>query len=171
MSQPVEAFRNAFKIPELRQRILFTLGILAVYRLGTFVATPGVNGQALLEGAGKVGGFLSLYDLFSGGGLRRATLRGRLNLTKRQIGAAIAFNFSLLMRHLHGIGTPKQWEAAVAALIERLSNLVGTLRTTLGALLGLDPRTGFRSELSGAIRQNLPWGILTAKATRISTGC
>ncbi len=74
MSQPVEAFRNAFKIPELRQRILFTLGILAVYRLGTFVATPGVNGHALLEGTGTMGGFLGLYDLFSGGGLRRATV-------------------------------------------------------------------------------------------------
>jgi len=38
-------------------------------------------------------------------------LRGCLNLTKRLIGTTLAFDLSLLMRHLHGVGTPKQWEA------------------------------------------------------------
>jgi hypothetical protein len=47
--------------------------------------------------------------------MRLATLRGRENLTKRQIGAALSCNLSLLMRHLTGHGTPKQWLAAAHA--------------------------------------------------------
>ena len=54
MSQPIEAFKNSFKIPELKQRIIFTLVMLAVYRLGSHVPVPGVNGHALAEMIGSV---------------------------------------------------------------------------------------------------------------------
>ncbi|MFO7973357.1 MAG: preprotein translocase subunit SecY [Candidatus Hydrogenedentota bacterium] len=73
MSQPVEAFRNALKIPELKSRIFFTLVMLAVYRLGAHVPTPGVDGGALREAMGT-GGLLSFYDMFSGGAFRNATV-------------------------------------------------------------------------------------------------
>ncbi|MBI5095527.1 MAG: preprotein translocase subunit SecY [Candidatus Hydrogenedentes bacterium] len=79
MSQPVEAFRNAFKIPELKQRILFTIFILAVYRLGCHIPTPGVDGAALskmIQNMTQSGGagVLGFYDLFSGGALQNATV-------------------------------------------------------------------------------------------------
>ncbi|HEO72260.1 MAG TPA: preprotein translocase subunit SecY, partial [Candidatus Hydrogenedentes bacterium] len=75
MSQSVAAFRNAFKIPELRRRILFTLVMLAVYRLGAHVPTPGVNGAALAETISAMGGgLLGFYDLFSGGAFSNATV-------------------------------------------------------------------------------------------------
>ena len=45
----LEKFLNIFRIPDLRKRVLFTLGILAVYRLGAFIPTPGVNRQAAVE--------------------------------------------------------------------------------------------------------------------------
>lgn len=73
MSQPAEAFRNAFKIPELKSRIIFTLIMLAVYRLGAHVPTPGVDGVALSEAMGT-GGLLSFYDMFSGGAFSNATV-------------------------------------------------------------------------------------------------
>jgi len=80
VSQPVEAFRNALKIPELKQRIFFTIFILAVYRLGCHIPTPGVDGAALSklidtlsQGGGGVG-VLGFYDLFSGGALHNATV-------------------------------------------------------------------------------------------------
>jgi preprotein translocase subunit SecY len=47
VSEPIQAFKNAFKIPELKSRIIFTLTMLAVYRLGCHVPTPGVDGAAL----------------------------------------------------------------------------------------------------------------------------
>ncbi len=73
MSQPVEAFRNAFRIPELKSRIIFTLVMLAVYRLGAHVPTPGVDGAAL-SAAVTPGGLLSFYDMFSGGAFANATV-------------------------------------------------------------------------------------------------
>lgn len=73
MSKPIEAFRNAFKIPELRRRIVFTLIMLAIYRLGAHVPTPGVDGRALAKMMGS-GGLLGFYDIFSGGAFRNATV-------------------------------------------------------------------------------------------------
>ena len=43
----LEKFLNIFRIPDLRKRVLFTLGILAVYRLGAYIPTPGVNDHQL----------------------------------------------------------------------------------------------------------------------------
>ncbi|HWZ81912.1 MAG TPA: preprotein translocase subunit SecY [Terriglobales bacterium] len=66
---------NIFRVPDLRKRVLFTLGILAVYRLGGHVPTPGINGEKLAQffeqNRGTVLGFV---DLFSGGNLRRLTI-------------------------------------------------------------------------------------------------
>jgi preprotein translocase subunit SecY len=74
VSQPLEAFRNAWKIPELKQRIIFTLTMVAVYRFGAHVPTPGVNGAALSEAIGGSGGLLGFYDMFTGGAFERATI-------------------------------------------------------------------------------------------------
>jgi len=75
VSQSVEAFRNALKIPELRRRILYTLVMLAIYRIGAHVPTPGINGMALAETIrGMGGGLLGFYDLFSGGAFENATV-------------------------------------------------------------------------------------------------
>jgi preprotein translocase subunit SecY len=70
-----EKFANIFRIPDLRRRVLFTMGILAVYRLGAHVTTPGVNVQALEAFFNnQAGSSLGLVDLFSGGNLRRLTV-------------------------------------------------------------------------------------------------
>lgn len=74
MSKPIEAFRNAWKIPELRRRITFTLIMLAIYRLGAHVPTPGVDGAALAKMIGGGGGLLGFYDIFSGGAFSNATV-------------------------------------------------------------------------------------------------
>ncbi|MDR3792517.1 MAG: preprotein translocase subunit SecY [Terracidiphilus sp.] len=71
----LEKFLNIFRIPDLRKRVLFTLGILAVYRLGAWIPTPGVNAHQLeLMFQGQGGSALGLMDLFSGGTLRRMTI-------------------------------------------------------------------------------------------------
>src|SRR5579859_3867797 len=71
----LEKFLNIFRIPDLRKRVLFTLGILAVYRLGAFIPTPGVNTK-LLEQLfnSQSSSALGLMDLFGGGNLRRMTI-------------------------------------------------------------------------------------------------
>ena len=71
----LEKFFNIFRIPDLRKRVLFTLGILAVYRLGAHIPTPGVNGHQLeLMFNQQSGSALGLMDLFGGGNLRRMTV-------------------------------------------------------------------------------------------------
>src|ERR687884_565584 len=62
------AVRNMFQVPDLRKRILFTLGLLAVYRLGAHITTPGINKERLIQVWGEVGNpLLGVLDLFSGG--------------------------------------------------------------------------------------------------------
>jgi preprotein translocase subunit SecY len=71
----LEKFLNIFRIPDLRKRVLFTLGILAVYRLGAWIPTPGINTTQLeLLFSQQSGSALGLMDLFSGGTLRRMTI-------------------------------------------------------------------------------------------------
>jgi len=61
----IEKFLNIFRIPDLRKRVLFTLGILAVYRLGSHIPTPGVDAHQLeLLFSQQAGSMLGLADLF-----------------------------------------------------------------------------------------------------------
>jgi len=70
-----DKFANIFRIPDLRKRVLFTLGLLAVYRLGSHIPTPGINGAMLAEFFNQnSGSALGLVDLFSGGNLRKLTI-------------------------------------------------------------------------------------------------
>ena len=71
MEKFLAAVRNMFNVPDLRRRILFTLGILAIYRLGAHVSAPGINQERLKQVWGNVSGtLLGVLDLFSGGNFR-----------------------------------------------------------------------------------------------------
>src|SRR5580698_2970128 len=71
----VEAVANVFRVPDLRKRLLFALGLLAVYRLGGHIPTPGVDANRLSDFfAQNAGSFFGFVDLFSGGQLRRLTI-------------------------------------------------------------------------------------------------
>jgi preprotein translocase subunit SecY len=67
---------NLFAVPELKEKILFTLMVLAIYRLGAHIATPGVNVAVLADFIQNQGAqtFFGVYDMFVGGGLSRATV-------------------------------------------------------------------------------------------------
>ena len=75
MNRFLQAFANLFRIQDLRNRLFFTLGLLAVYRIGAHIPTPGINTEVLAElfkqSAGSV---LGIFDLFSGGNFRRLTI-------------------------------------------------------------------------------------------------
>ncbi len=69
------AFGNIFRVPELKKRVLFTLGILIVYRIGAHIPTPGINSAALAELFAQARGtILGFFDMFSGGALSRLTI-------------------------------------------------------------------------------------------------
>ena len=71
----LSALRNIWDIPDLRKRVLFTLGLLAVYRLGNHVPTPGINSQSLIDFFEQNrGNWFGLVDMFSGGNLAKVTI-------------------------------------------------------------------------------------------------
>ena len=127
-------------------------------------ATRSASGKALLRKRGEhlERGFCHLLDH---GGLRRATLRGCEKLTKRQLAGAFSHNLSLLLRHLFGIGTPKQ---ALAAARRALLHFVTSLWQTIHAL------ATFLRSLPRPMTQSFPDFTLRAPATpslrRFSTG-
>ncbi|TYP91468.1 protein translocase subunit secY/sec61 alpha [Fodinibius salinus] len=68
----VENFRNIFKIEELKNRIFYVIGILMVYRIGSFVTLPGVDATQLAQQTGNASSLLGLFDMFVGGAFSRA---------------------------------------------------------------------------------------------------
>lgn len=68
----IDGMQNVFKIPELKRRILYTFGLLAVYRVGAFIPTPGIDSQALARYFENVQGtILGFFNMFSGGALEQ----------------------------------------------------------------------------------------------------
>src|SRR5262245_2220234 len=71
----IDSFRNIFQVGELRNRVLFTLGMLAVYRIGNHVVVPGVNTEAIALLAEQARNTMfGLYDMFSGQNLSKMTI-------------------------------------------------------------------------------------------------
>jgi preprotein translocase subunit SecY len=71
----LSSFQNIFKIAELKSRVLFTFALLAVYRIGAHIPTPGINGEELSKFLTEKGGALmGFFDMFSGGALSRVTI-------------------------------------------------------------------------------------------------
>lgn len=92
----LDQLRNLFRIPELRKRVLFTLGALAIFRFGTHVPIPGIEVEALqqfFQGAG--GNILQYLNMFTGGALGRGTLFG--------LGVTPYINASIIMSLLTAV--------------------------------------------------------------------
>lgn len=70
----MRGFDNVMKIPELRKKIIYTFGLLAIYRLGGFIPVPGINSHALQAAFADGGGVMGMFDLFVGGALQRASI-------------------------------------------------------------------------------------------------
>jgi len=75
----LEAFGNIIKIPDLRKKVLLTLGLVAVYRVGTYIPTPGIDGAKLAQffaslAASQGGALFGIMNMFSGGAISRLTI-------------------------------------------------------------------------------------------------
>ena len=74
LKKAIDAFINAFKIEDLRKKLLFTLGLLIVYRIGAHITIPGVNAAVLAEYFKNSNNLFGLYDSFTGGAFAKATV-------------------------------------------------------------------------------------------------
>ncbi len=71
----VDSFANIFRQPDLKKRLFFTVGLLAVYRVGSHIPVPGIDASSLADFFAQMrGSVLQFFDMFSGGALRRLTI-------------------------------------------------------------------------------------------------
>ncbi|MDR1651838.1 MAG: preprotein translocase subunit SecY [Synergistaceae bacterium] len=70
----IDGFRDAFRLPDLKRRILFVVGALFIFRLGAHIPTPGIDPDAMAGLFGSGSGFLGILDLFAGGALRNFSI-------------------------------------------------------------------------------------------------
>jgi len=161
----LSSFQNIFKIPELKGRILFTLALLAVYRIGAHIPTPGINGEALSDflarsGAGALMGF---FDMFSGGALSRVTIFA-LGIMP-YISASIIFQ--LLTVVIPAIGKlAKEGEAGRKKIVRytRYATVVISAVQSFGIAAGIESMQG------GAFVHNPGWSFRLMTMITLTSG-
>jgi preprotein translocase subunit SecY len=160
----LSSFQNIFKIPELKNRILFTIALLAVYRIGAHIPTPGINGEELSKYLAEKGGALmGFFDMFSGGALSRVTIFA-LGIMP-YISASIILQ--LLTVVIPAIGKlAKEGEAGRKKIIRytRYGTVVISAIQSFGIAAGLEGMAG------GAFIQNPGWSFRLLTMITLTSG-
>lgn len=158
------AFQNIFKIAELKSRVLFTLALLTVYRIGAHIPTPGINGEELSKFLTERGGALmGFFDMFSGGALSRVTIFA-LGIMP-YISASIIFQ--LLTVVIPAIGKlAKEGEAGRKKIVRytRYGTVVISAIQSFGIAVGLE------SMSQGAFIQNPGWSFRLLTMITLTSG-
>src|SRR5574341_2419663 len=155
----LSSIQNIFKIPELKKRVIFTLLLLLVERVGTHIPVPGIDSRVLLEffSSNQGGGLLGLYDLFAGGAFSRATVFAlgimpyiSSSIIIQLLGAVVPY-FQRLQKEGGEEGRKKinQYTRYGTVLIAALqaygvSIFLENIRVSSGLLAVPDPGWGFR---------------------------
>ena len=148
MKRLIQTIRNIYKIEELRNRILYTIGIILIYRLGSFVVLPGVNPSELAALADQTSsGLLGLLNMFSGGAFSNASIFAlgimpyiSASIVVQLLGMAIPYfqklqkegesgrkKINQITRYLTILITGFQAQAYIANLVSQLRNPDGTI--------------------------------------------
>ncbi|MDI6713144.1 MAG: preprotein translocase subunit SecY [Anaerosomatales bacterium] len=146
----IEALANAFRIPDLRKKILFTLGIIAVYRVGAHIPVPGVDPGAVKEVV-QSGAALGLLNLFAGGALE--------NFAIFALGIMPYITASIIMQLLQAvIPTLEQWAKEGEAGQRKITQVTRYLTLGIGFMESLGLLTIFQADVSqGGIGVQFDW--------------
>lgn len=146
----IEALSNAFRIPDLRKKILFTLGIIAVYRVGAHIPVPGVDPGAVKEVV-QSGAALGLLNLFAGGALE--------NFAIFALGIMPYITASIIMQLLQAvIPTLEQWAKEGEAGQRKITQVTRYLTLGIGFMESLGLLTIFQADVSqGGIGVQFDW--------------
>lgn len=163
----LEAFQNIFKIPELKKRVLFSLGMLAVYRVGCHIPTPGIDGQALSHFFKQAQGtLLGLFDMFSGGALEKLTVFA-LGIMP-YISSSIIFQLlTVVVPAIEKLS--KEGEAGRKKIIQytRYGTIVLSVVQASGIAVGLESMRGPAGEL---VVPNPGWGFRVMTVITLTAG-
>ncbi len=137
----VEAIGSLFKIPELKRRILFTLGVLIVYRIGAHIPTPGIDSAALAElFAQTKGTILGMFDMFSGGALSRLTIFA-LGIMPYISASIILQLMTIVSPHLAQLKKEGEQGQKIITQYTRYGTIVISLIQGTGISIGLEAMT------------------------------
>lgn len=136
-----EAIGSLFKIPELKRRILFTLGVLIVYRIGAHIPTPGIDSAALAElFAQTKGTILGMFDMFSGGALSRLTIFA-LGIMPYISASIILQLMTIVSPHLAQLKKEGEQGQKIITQYTRYGTIVISLIQGTGISIGLEAMT------------------------------
>ena len=167
MMEGLQSFQNIFKIPELKRRVLVTLGLLAAYRLGAHVPTPGIDAAALAEFFNQVQGtLLGMVDLFSGGNLRRLTVFA-LGIMPYISASIILQLLTVVIPALERLA--KEGEAGKKKITQytRYGTIVLSLVQSFGIAVGLE---GMRSTSGATLVPDPGWSFRLLTMLTLTTG-
>ncbi len=163
----LEGFQNIFKIPELRRRVLFSLGMLAVYRIGCHIPTPGIDAVALAHFFKQAKGtLLGMFDMFSGGALEKLTVFA-LGIMP-YISSSIIFQLlTVVVPAIEKLS--KEGEAGRKKIIQytRYGTIVLAVVQGLGISIGLESMRGPAGEL---VVPNPGWGFRIMTVITLTAG-
>ena len=143
----LDSFRDIFRIPELRKRILITLGFLAIYRIGSHVPVPGIDSKALVDFFQQMQGTIfGMVDLFAGGALRRLSIfaLGIMPYITASIIMQLLIPVIPALEKLH-----KEGEEGRRKIVQytRIATVFITLFQALGIAIWLENPTNFQGRL------------------------
>jgi preprotein translocase subunit SecY len=161
---------NIFKIPELRRRLLFTLGMIAIYRVGIFITTPGVDRNVMQRiMAAQSGTFLGMFNLFSGGALEQLSIFA-LGIMPYVSASIILSLMSAVVPHLEELR--KEGEAGRRKLNQytRYGCVVLSLVQSTGIALFLEGLNASESNQFGDVVAEPGWGFRLLTMISLTTG-
>ena len=160
----VTSFQNIFKIPELRKRVLFTLMMLVVCRIGAYVPTPGINNEELFKFLQEQGGaLLGFLDIFSGGALSRLTIFA-LGIMPYISASIILQLLTVVIPHLSKLA--KEGERGRKQIIKYTR--IGTIGIAL--VQGFGIAVGVEQMNEGAFVLNPGWGFRLMTVITLTAG-
>lgn len=163
----ISALQNIFRIPELKKRVFYSLAMLAVYRVGCHIPTPGVDSQALAHFFAQARGtLLGMFDMFSGGALEKLTVFA-LGIMP-YISSSIIFQLlTVVIPSIEKLS--KEGEAGRKKITQytRYGTIVLSVVQALGISIGLESMTGAAGEL---VVPNPGWGFRIMTVITLTAG-
>jgi preprotein translocase subunit SecY len=147
----IDGFQNVFKIPELKKRILYTLALLAVYRIGVLIPTPGIDGQALTRFFDSMQGtILGFFNMFSGGALKQMAIFA-LGIMPYISASIIMELLTVVVPHLERLKKEGEQGRKKITQYSRYGTVVLSMIQGLGIAIGLE-----NMEVGGALIVPMP---------------
>jgi preprotein translocase subunit SecY len=164
----IESLRNIFAIPDLRKRLAFTFGLLAVYRIGCHIPTPGVDPRALIEFMNSVQNtFLGFVNTFTGGSLERVAVFA-LGIMPYITSSIILQLMTVVVPHLEKLSKEGELGRRKITQYTRYLTVVVSVIQSSGIALFLERTTtpGGQSLVPDA-----GWGFRLMTVLTLTTGC